>query len=122
MYLIYSGSAFSMGPLHVHPQNRVELLKLDQQIICYEYSSHFKNMYVVSLSVENLKRGFYYSIIDYWSHALFAADIVASFMLQKTVSELSGSTSKLEFDIYEEIGIPNSTVRQQLCTLFICFL
>ncbi|CAN6351240.1 unnamed protein product [Urochloa humidicola] len=40
----------------------------------------------------------------------FAADIVASFMLQKTVSELSGSTSKLEFDIYEEIGIPNSTV------------
>ncbi|OEL34253.1 hypothetical protein BAE44_0004729 [Dichanthelium oligosanthes] len=41
---------------------------------------------------------------------MFAADIVASFMLQKTVSELSGSTSKLEFDIYEEIGIPNSTV------------
>ncbi|KAG2619666.1 uncharacterized protein LOC120665688 isoform X2 [Panicum virgatum] len=40
----------------------------------------------------------------------FAADIVASFMLQKTVSELSGSTSKLEFDIYEEVGIPNSTV------------
>ncbi|BAF17282.2 Os05g0373500 [Oryza sativa Japonica Group] len=40
----------------------------------------------------------------------FAADIVASFMLQKTVSELSGSTSKLEFDIYGEIGIPNSTV------------
>ena len=31
-------------------------------------------------------------------------------MLQKTVSELSGSTSKLEFDIYEEVGIPNSTV------------
>lgn len=46
-----------------------------------------------------------------WSHALFAADIVASFMLQKTVSELSESTSKLEFDIYEEVGIPNSTVR-----------
>ncbi|PAN19864.1 hypothetical protein PAHAL_3G303800 [Panicum hallii] len=40
----------------------------------------------------------------------FAADIVASFMLQKTASELSGSTSKLEFDIYEEVGIPNSTV------------
>lgn len=42
--------------------------------------------------------------------AAFAADIVASFMLQKKVSELSESTSKLEFDIYEEIGIPNSTV------------
>ncbi|EAY97803.1 hypothetical protein OsI_19722 [Oryza sativa Indica Group] len=41
---------------------------------------------------------------------LLTADIVASFMLQKTVSELSGSTSKLEFDIYGEIGIPNSTV------------
>ncbi|KXG21865.1 uncharacterized protein LOC8055825 [Sorghum bicolor] len=42
--------------------------------------------------------------------AAFAADIVASFMLQKTVSELSESTSKLEFDIYEEVGVPNSTV------------
>ncbi|KAF0914683.1 hypothetical protein E2562_031141 [Oryza meyeriana var. granulata] len=40
----------------------------------------------------------------------FKADIVASFMLQKTVSELSGSTSRLEFDIYGEIGVPNSTV------------
>ncbi|KAF7015302.1 hypothetical protein CFC21_029180 [Triticum aestivum] len=39
-----------------------------------------------------------------------AADIVASFMLQKTVSELNESIPKLEFDIYEEIGIPNSTV------------
>uniref|UniRef100_A0ACD5TAB5 Uncharacterized protein n=1 Tax=Avena sativa TaxID=4498 RepID=A0ACD5TAB5_AVESA len=39
-----------------------------------------------------------------------AADIVASFMLRKTVSELNESTPKLEFDIYEEIGIPNSTV------------
>ncbi len=53
---------------------------------------------------------------------LLTADIVASFMLQKTVSELSGSTSKLEFDIYGEIGIPNSTVRQRFCTLFTCFL
>ncbi|CAM0955809.1 unnamed protein product [Alopecurus aequalis] len=39
-----------------------------------------------------------------------AADIVASFMLRKTVSELNESIPKLEFDIYEEIGIPNSTV------------
>ncbi|XP_062179316.1 uncharacterized protein LOC133883925 isoform X2 [Phragmites australis] len=31
-------------------------------------------------------------------------------MLQKTVSELSERISKLEFDIYEEVGIPNSTV------------
>ncbi|KAJ1262629.1 hypothetical protein BS78_09G123400 [Paspalum vaginatum] len=31
-------------------------------------------------------------------------------MLQKTVHELNESTSKLEFDIYEEVGIPNSTV------------
>lgn len=40
----------------------------------------------------------------------FAAAIVASFRLQKTVPELSENKSKLEFDIYEEIGIPNSTV------------
>ncbi|KAL6844977.1 hypothetical protein ACP4OV_025150 [Aristida adscensionis] len=39
-----------------------------------------------------------------------AANIVARFVLQKTVPELSGSMSKLEFDIYGEIGIPNSTV------------
>ncbi|EMS51419.1 hypothetical protein TRIUR3_15865 [Triticum urartu] len=39
-----------------------------------------------------------------------ATDIVASFVLQKTVSELNESIPKLEFDIYEEIGIPNSTV------------
>ncbi|CAL4959514.1 unnamed protein product [Urochloa decumbens] len=40
----------------------------------------------------------------------FGAAIVASFRLHKTVPELSGNKSKLEFDIYEEIGIPNSTV------------
>ncbi|KAJ1287027.1 hypothetical protein BS78_03G398900 [Paspalum vaginatum] len=40
----------------------------------------------------------------------FGADIVASFRLHKTVAELSGNKSKLELDIYEEIGIPNSTV------------
>ena len=40
----------------------------------------------------------------------FAAAIVASFRLHKTVPELNGNKSKLEFDIYEEIGIPNSTV------------
>lgn len=40
----------------------------------------------------------------------FAAAIVASFRLHKTVPELSGNKSKLELDIYEEIGIPNSTV------------
>ncbi|TVU19128.1 hypothetical protein EJB05_35262 [Eragrostis curvula] len=39
----------------------------------------------------------------------FAADIVASFVLQKTVPELNETKSKLEFDIYEEIGIPNTT-------------
>ncbi|GJM88417.1 hypothetical protein PR202_ga04475 [Eleusine coracana subsp. coracana] len=40
----------------------------------------------------------------------FAAGIMASFILHKTVSELNETASKLEFDIYEEIGIPNSTV------------
>ncbi|GJN14213.1 hypothetical protein PR202_gb01008 [Eleusine coracana subsp. coracana] len=40
----------------------------------------------------------------------FAAGIMASFMLHKTISELNETASKLEFDIYEEIGIPNFTV------------
>jgi hypothetical protein len=40
----------------------------------------------------------------------FAAAIVASFRLHKTVPELSGNKSQLELDIYEEVGIPNSTV------------
>uniref|UniRef100_A0A0D9VA25 DUF7036 domain-containing protein n=1 Tax=Leersia perrieri TaxID=77586 RepID=A0A0D9VA25_9ORYZ len=40
----------------------------------------------------------------------FEADIVASFRLHKTVPELNGNASRLELDIYEEIGIPNSTV------------
>jgi hypothetical protein len=40
----------------------------------------------------------------------FAAAIVASFRLHKTVPELSGNKSQLEFDIYEEVGIPNCTV------------
>jgi hypothetical protein len=40
----------------------------------------------------------------------FSDDIVASFRLQKTVPELEGNTSKLELDIYAEIGIPNSIV------------
>ncbi|XP_051228084.1 uncharacterized protein [Lolium perenne] len=41
---------------------------------------------------------------------VFQDDIVASFRLQKTVPELVGNTSKLELDIYAEIGIPNSIV------------
>jgi hypothetical protein len=40
----------------------------------------------------------------------FTDDIVASFRLQKTVPELEGNTSKLELDVYAEIGIPNSIV------------
>lgn len=40
----------------------------------------------------------------------FQDDIVASFRLRKTVSELSGNTSQLELDIYAEIGLPNTTV------------
>lgn len=40
----------------------------------------------------------------------FAAAIVASFRLHKTVPELSGNKSQLILDIYEEVGIPNSTV------------
>jgi hypothetical protein len=42
-------------------------------------------------------------------------------MLQKAVSELSGSTSRLEFDIYAEVGIPNSTVSQILYIIMFFF-
>ncbi|CAL4939368.1 unnamed protein product [Urochloa decumbens] len=38
------------------------------------------------------------------------ADVVASFRLQRMISELSGNKSKLEYDIFEEIGINNSAV------------
>ncbi|PUZ41088.1 hypothetical protein GQ55_9G475600 [Panicum hallii var. hallii] len=38
------------------------------------------------------------------------ANVVASFRLQRMISELSGNKSKLEYDIFEEIGINNSTV------------
>nr|CAD1833403.1 unnamed protein product [Ananas comosus var. bracteatus] len=38
------------------------------------------------------------------------ADIVASFRLQKTVAELKENISKLENDIYDEIGVPYSSV------------
>ncbi|OAY70613.1 hypothetical protein ACMD2_26484, partial [Ananas comosus] len=37
-------------------------------------------------------------------------DIVASFRLQKTVAELKENISKLENDIYDEIGVPYSSV------------
>uniref|UniRef100_A0ACD5WKQ6 Uncharacterized protein n=1 Tax=Avena sativa TaxID=4498 RepID=A0ACD5WKQ6_AVESA len=42
--------------------------------------------------------------------AVFRDDIVASFSLQKTVPELQGNISRLELDIYAEVGIPNSIV------------
>ncbi|KAG8097275.1 hypothetical protein GUJ93_ZPchr0013g36666 [Zizania palustris] len=38
------------------------------------------------------------------------ADVVASFRLQRMFSELSENKPKLEYDIFEEIGIGNSTV------------
>jgi hypothetical protein len=36
---------------------------------------------------------------------------MASFWVLETVPELIGNKSRLELDIYEEIAIPNSTVR-----------
>ncbi|XP_048565985.1 uncharacterized protein LOC125545964 [Triticum urartu] len=41
-------------------------------------------------------------------------DIVASFRLQKNVSELRGNMSKLVLDIYAEVGVPNSIVAVDL--------
>uniref|UniRef100_A0A453GKM0 DUF7036 domain-containing protein n=1 Tax=Aegilops tauschii subsp. strangulata TaxID=200361 RepID=A0A453GKM0_AEGTS len=41
-------------------------------------------------------------------------DIVASFRLQKNVSELRGNLSKLVLDIYAEVGVPNSIVAVDL--------
>lgn len=38
------------------------------------------------------------------------ADVVASFRLQRMISELCGNKSNLEYDIFEEIGINNSVV------------
>uniref|UniRef100_A0A0A9EX07 DUF7036 domain-containing protein n=1 Tax=Arundo donax TaxID=35708 RepID=A0A0A9EX07_ARUDO len=38
------------------------------------------------------------------------ADVVASFRLQRMISELNDNKSKLQYDIFEEIGISNSTV------------
>ncbi|XP_062211282.1 uncharacterized protein LOC133912515 [Phragmites australis] len=38
------------------------------------------------------------------------ADVVASFRLQRMISELNDNKSKLEYDIFEEIGISNSAV------------
>ncbi|XP_015689688.2 uncharacterized protein LOC102700228 isoform X2 [Oryza brachyantha] len=38
------------------------------------------------------------------------ADVVASFKLQRMISELRENKPKLEYDIFEEIGIGNSTV------------
>ncbi|KAM0954054.1 hypothetical protein DsansV1_C01g0006541 [Dioscorea sansibarensis] len=38
------------------------------------------------------------------------ADIVASFILHKPVDFLKANVAKLEYDIFEEIGVPNSSV------------
>ncbi|XP_072997807.1 uncharacterized protein [Typha latifolia] len=38
------------------------------------------------------------------------ADIVASFRLQRSLFELKKNMSQLEYDIFEEIGVPNSSV------------
>ncbi|CAL9063589.1 uncharacterized protein LOC135612135 isoform X1 [Musa acuminata AAA Group] len=40
----------------------------------------------------------------------FTADIVASFKLQKPVALLSSNIGKLQVDIFEEIGVPDSSV------------
>ncbi|KAG1338577.1 hypothetical protein COCNU_04G008830 [Cocos nucifera] len=48
-------------------------------------------------------------LVDYITKKLLA-DIVASFRLQKPVALLSANISKLQYDIYEEIGVLNSLV------------
>ncbi|XP_042467871.1 uncharacterized protein LOC122051024 isoform X1 [Zingiber officinale] len=40
----------------------------------------------------------------------FAADIIASFKLQKSLSMLNTNLPRLQLDIFEEIGVPNSWV------------
>ncbi|XP_073104899.1 uncharacterized protein [Elaeis guineensis] len=50
------------------------------------------------------------NLMDRKRDPLFKADILASFRLQKPVAQLSANASKLQYDIYEEIGVPNSLV------------
>lgn len=38
------------------------------------------------------------------------AEVVASFRLQKPVALLNANIGKLQFDIFEEIGVPDSSV------------
>ncbi|KAI0498115.1 hypothetical protein KFK09_021356 [Dendrobium nobile] len=40
----------------------------------------------------------------------YGADVVASFRLQKPISLLNANIAKLQFDIFNEIGVPNTTV------------
>ncbi|KAJ8492017.1 hypothetical protein OPV22_013738 [Ensete ventricosum] len=49
----------------------------------------------------------------YGSHdrgSRFTAEVVASFRLQKPVALLNANVGKLQFDIFEEIGVPDSSV------------
>lgn len=40
----------------------------------------------------------------------YGADVVASFRLQKPISLLNANVAKLQYDIFNEIGVPNTTV------------
>ncbi|PKU64884.1 uncharacterized protein LOC110102923 [Dendrobium catenatum] len=40
----------------------------------------------------------------------YGADVVASFKLQKPVALLNANVAKLQYDIFAEIGVPNTTV------------
>lgn len=49
----------------------------------------------------------------------FSADMVASFRLQRTVNELKENISRLEYDIYGEVGSPGTIV---CLIIFLSFL
>jgi hypothetical protein len=52
-----------------------------------------------------------------------SADIVASFRLQRTVAELKENISRLEYDIYVEVGSPGTIVCfNSLLSFFFTFI
>lgn len=53
-------------------------------------------------------RGHHGGLSDLDDH--YGADVVASFKLQKPVDFLNANAMKLQYDIFNEIGVPNTTV------------
>lgn len=97
------------------------LIRIGQSILGLIYDLA---LVCISITTNDLLRALMQFRIDFvcclYIHLFTAAPVHAYFKLQKPVPELIQHIEKLEYDIYEEIGVPNTKVVHPTSAITLC--